>query len=174
MDTLLPRLLDPASLRPGATLTVTASDDERERIAAFLDLLSLDALSAEFVVEPLRKGEVRLDGHIRATYEQRCVVSLQPVAQVLDEEIHRRFVPEAGWSRNVSAEEVVRMDADDPPDPYPPSGIDIGAVVVEHLALSLDLYPKAPGVTLEEQEHGGEDKADSPFAILKSLGHSDT
>ncbi len=174
MDILLTRLLDPVALRSGTTFAVTATEDERERIAVFLDLLSLDALTAEFAVEPLSKGEVRLDGKLHAAYEQRCVVSLQPVPQILDEEIHRRFVPESARSRRVSAEELVEVESDDPPDTYGPSGIDIGAVVLEHLALNLDPYPRAPGVTLEEPEPAEEEKADSPFAVLKSFGQRDS
>ena len=167
------RILDPASLRPDLSLTVTANEDERAAIAAFLDLLGLDALSADLTAHRSPKGEIRIDGQIRAALSQRCVVSLEPVPQSLEEEVHLRFVPADEGRGEASAEEVISAEGEDPPDPYPPSGIDVGAVIVEQLALNLDPYPRAPGVKLEEQMEVQEDKPDSPFAVLKSLGHRD-
>ena len=173
LDTPFTRILDPASLRPDLTLTISADEVERSKIAAFLGILSLDALSAELVATRTSKGEIRIAGRVLATLTQRCVVSLEPVPQILNEELHLRFVPESDWGAKTQREEVVSAEAEDPPEPYPPSGIDLGAAIVEHLALNLDPYPRAPGVKLEEQMAGQEDKVESPFAVLKSLGHRD-
>lgn len=167
------RILDPSSIRPDHKLAITSSDQDREDIARFLGILSLEFLSAQFVVNRSRKGDVELDGAIEADLTQACVVSLAPVPQHIAEEVHRRFVP-GERSPAKKREAVVEADAEDPPDFYSSAGIDVGAVVLEHLALALEPYPRAPGVMLPDSAKTSDDDLGSPFAVLKSLGHSDS
>ena len=167
------RILDPASIRPDHTLAITSSDQDRAGIARFLGILGLESLSAQFVVNRSRRGDVELDGRLEVNLTQACVVSLVPVPQYVAEEVHRRFVPmERSAARK--RETVVEAEVEDPPDTYSGAGIDVGAVVLEHLALALEPYPRAPGVTLPDSAKTPDDDPASPFAVLKSLGHSES
>ena len=56
----------------------------------------------------------------------------------------------------------------DPPDPIVDGRIDLGAIALEFLTLSLDLYPRKPGAEFADVQIGeADDAADSPFAALQ-------
>ena len=56
-------------------------------------------------------------------------------------------------------------EAEGPPEPVGPQGIDLGEAVAQQLAIALDPYPRAPGAALPEEPRA----AGGPFAALKSL-----
>ncbi|MCX8255413.1 MAG: DUF177 domain-containing protein, partial [Beijerinckiaceae bacterium] len=61
-------------------------------------------------------------------------------------------------------------DQEDPADPIVDGKIDLGAVTLEFLTLSLDLYPRKPGVHFTDVSVGDKDEAgESPFAALRRL-----
>ncbi|HIP78899.1 MAG TPA: hypothetical protein EYH07_10605 [Kiloniellaceae bacterium] len=65
---------------------------------------------------------------------------------------------------------VVEPEGEDPPEPLPPEGIDLGELVVQELAVSLDPYPRAEGAVVPPgYEAEDEGPADHPFAALKVL-----
>jgi uncharacterized metal-binding protein YceD (DUF177 family) len=62
------------------------------------------------------------------------------------------------------------LETDDPPDPIIAGRIDLGALVTEFLALSLDPYPRKPGVEFEDAPTAPDDRLEeSPFAKLAAL-----
>jgi hypothetical protein len=58
------------------------------------------------------------------------------------------------------------LEADDPPDVLDGDVLDLGAYLVEHLALEIDPFPRKPGVAFEAP---AEPAAPSPFDALKRL-----
>jgi uncharacterized metal-binding protein YceD (DUF177 family) len=150
---------------------IVAEPSECAALARRLDLIELVSLSAKLSLEPLsRTGLIRVNGRLTAEVVQACVVTLQPVAATIDEEFELTFgPPEAELD---AAEEIeVSWDADDPPDPIIDGAIDLGEVVVEHLALALEPFPRAPEAVFEpppEVQDAPEAKA-NPFAVLASL-----
>jgi uncharacterized metal-binding protein YceD (DUF177 family) len=174
---VLSRPFDPDSIpAEGTERQLTATVEERAAIAAGFGLLSLDALSAELQLHHWRGEGVRIEGRLRARLSQSCVVTLEPVVQEIDERFELRLAPEgsrlAGEPARPQAEIAIDPDADDPPDVYAGSQIDLGAVVEEQLALFIDPYPRAPGAELPAIGEGPaeeERKAESPFAALAKL-----
>jgi len=152
----------------GTTVTLSASAEERAAIAAELGLLGLDALSADLAVRPIRHG-ARVTGTMKAEAVQACVVTLEPVPEAVAEEIDVAFVKPDERPR--PAEIDVDPVAADPPDPFDGESIDLGALVVEHLVLGLDPYPRRPGAVFEagDDAAGGGDDRPSPFATLAKL-----
>jgi len=65
-----------------------------------------------------------------------------------------------------SQEITVDLDAEDPPDEADGDVVDLGAYVVETLALALDPFPRKPGAVFEAPE---EKPSISPFAALARL-----
>ena len=58
----------------------------------------------------------------------------------------------------------------DAPDPIVDGRMDVGALIEEFLILSLDPYPRKPGVRFEGAEFSSNpDAAESPFSVLKKL-----
>lgn len=148
---------------------VVTTSDERSAIAADLGLLDLPALKAVFSINRDAKGDVRIIGELEASVIQSCVVSLKPVVQNISEAFERRYAVAGG----VGGPPTLDTDpaAEDPPERLIDRRLDLGAVVLEQLALAIDPYPRALDADLPGRASAGNDKAESPFAALKSLGH---
>lgn len=149
---------------------IEASADECVRIAAFLDVVSVKSLHAVFRVHRWRARGIRLEGHLVADVVQSCVVTLEPVQSHVDARFERRYLP-AEMIEPVEAAQDILVDpeGEDPPEPLTHE-IDLGAVVVEELALNLDPYPRKPGSVFAPSGAGeGAPAPASPFAALARL-----
>lgn len=145
---------------------VEADDAARRRVADLLDLADLDNLSAEVEVAPWMDGAV-VRGRWAARVLQTCGVSLEPFASDLDGDFEVRCVPAASpLAPAPEADVVLDPEAPDPPDVLEGEMIDLGAYVVEHLALELDPFPRKPGLAFEPPDEPPEP---SPFAALAQL-----
>ena len=165
--------------RFGLTLAFEAGETERKALARRLDLLSLEALTAELrlALADEAGGAIRVSGTLAARLVQRCVVTLEPVPRSVSEPISALYAPTpAGQPEH----EVEVLPEGEEAEPLPADGIDAGELVVEHLALILDPYPRhpdAPAVPLtyaageNEAEEGtlDNDSDAGPFAALGQL-----
>jgi uncharacterized metal-binding protein YceD (DUF177 family) len=157
-------------------LEVRMAADERERkaLAKVWDILGVEALTAELRVRRWKKDGVKVMGTVHAEVTQACVVTLDPVAQVIDEEVEEIFVPEgsalARIPANDAGEVVVDPDGPDLPEPFVGDEIDIGAFVAEMAAMALDPYPRRADAEFSgHAEDVKDEKKPSPFAVLKNL-----
>jgi uncharacterized metal-binding protein YceD (DUF177 family) len=149
---------------------LVADEAVRRRIAKGLDLMSLDSLEAEVDVRPWLDG-AEVEGRWRAALVQECVVSLEPVPAVLEGTFTLRVVPEGSPAAPRETDEVeMQMSEEDPPDVLEGDRIDVGHYVVEHLALEIDPFPRAPGAEFDAPEP---EQPPSPFAVLGRLKASD-
>ena len=163
----------------GLTLMFEADTEERAALARRLDLMSLEALTAQLRFEPAEEAEgaIRVTGTVRAGLVQSCVVTLEPVPRTLSESIAVLYAPLPAEQ----PEHEVEVSAEgDEAEPLPEDGIDVGAMVAEHLALFLDPYPRhpdAPDVPLtysagddeQKKDAPGDDGDTGPFAALGQL-----
>lgn len=157
---------------------ISASEDERARLAERFDILAIDALGADLVMDWLKPGKVlSVKGRFSAQVTQSCVITLDPVPANLDEEIDIVF------SRNpketadiIDPNEAELLDGEE---------VDIGEIVAEELSLSLNPYPRrpdidpaslnlGPGAQLLSEEAAEEEsqesaKKDNPFEVLAAL-----
>lgn len=162
---MIARLSRPLSLRRlrgEERIAVEATAEERAALAEELDLLSLDSLTAEVTVKPWRIDGVMVAGTVQGTVSQACVVTLEPVTSAVEETFEVRLHPDAAESADVE----VDPDAEDPPERLEGGTVDIGAIVLEHFALGIDPYPRAPGAAWEPDEV---EEEPSPFAALAAL-----
>ena len=124
-----------------AAMTVEATPAECAALAVRLRIPAVHALRCRF--ELRRQGDTVLaEATLDARVEQSCVVSLEPVAQTVQERVSLRFVPS------------VDEDADEDPEapdelPYDGRTIDLGEAAAEQLALALDPYPRHPDAELD-------------------------
>ncbi|MBZ0229956.1 MAG: DUF177 domain-containing protein [Bauldia sp.] len=158
----------------GRAETIVATDAELTAIASAFGLVAVGALSAELKIERPAADVVVVDGRVRASIVQNCVVSLVPVAQEIDEPIHLRFVDAASAKAPApprpGAEVMIAAESMDLPETWSGPAIDVGAVVLEHFALAIDPYPRAPGATLaDEADESASAVEESPFAVLAGL-----
>ncbi len=115
----------------------------------------------------------RLDAELGATVTQDCVVTLAPVVTRIDRPVVRAYLANTDAPSGTDGTETP-MDMDDSVEALSPE-IDLGAVLVEELALALPLYPRAEDARPFEARYGPtgagplDDAAMKPFADLAKL-----
>ena len=151
---------------------IETSPAERQAIAAAYGLVAVNALSATLAIGRPTPNLVTLDGRVEARIVQTCVVTLAAIEQVIDERFNVRFARGAdpnSVAAQSGTEAPVGLD-DDPPEPLSGHEVDLGAVVLEHFAVAIDPYPRAPGAELPAEAADPDDVGDeSPFAALAQL-----
>jgi uncharacterized metal-binding protein YceD (DUF177 family) len=158
-----PLRVDPLP-RGGLAQEIEATAAERERLAALNGLVGIARLSARFTVSKWRRG-VHVEGELSARVTHTCVVSLEPFDVDIDEPINVNFLP-ANAGAPPPESRTLSVD-DDEPDELIDGKIDLGALASEFLTLSLDPYPRKPGVAFEPPSPDG--ARDSPFERLRVL-----
>jgi uncharacterized metal-binding protein YceD (DUF177 family) len=150
-----------------ALLSLEAEDAERKAIAKAYGCISVDVLAADLKIN--RRGdELRATGELRADVVQPCVVTLEPVAARIREQVQFSFAPVTAPRREAREEEAeeIAYEGEDPPEPMVDGEADLGAVLLQFFALALDPYPRRAGVALADPPD--EDKT-HPFDALKRL-----
>lgn len=152
----------------GVERTLEPDAAVRAKIAKALDLASLDAFTAELLLQPADNAGYRLSGRVRASAVQTCGITLEP----LPVEIDQRFSVDLAESVDEpETDEVeITLDDEDGPDLIENGRIDLGQYAVEQLALNLDPFPRKPGAEFVQPEEPAEI---SPFAVLKALKSKD-
>ncbi len=148
------------------TVRLDADEPARARVAALLDLPSLSRLVAEATVRPWLDG-AEVHARWSADLRQTCSVSAEPFHNPLAGEFTVRAVPaDSRAAPSPESEVSVDPDAEDPPDVLEGETLDVAGYVVEHLALALDPFARAPGA---EWTPPSEPAEPSPFAKLAAL-----
>lgn len=150
----------------GRTVQLSADAKVLASLARELDLLDLSRLDAELSLTPWFDG-VEVQGTWSAGLAQACVVTLERLDSELSGAFTLRIVPPE--SRLAPKDtDLVNLDpeADDPPDVSEDGEIDLAGLVVEQLALNIDLYPRKAGATFEPP---APDPEASPFAVLRNF-----
>jgi uncharacterized metal-binding protein YceD (DUF177 family) len=171
---LVPKQPEPEFSRPFAadrlgraavTETLVASPAERAVLAERLGLVELVQLSATVTLERALGGLIHAAGRFEADIVQTCVVSLVDFPSHVEDSFALDF-------GNAPAElgSEIELDPDyDPPEPIEGGIIDLGELVTQYLALSLEPHPRAPGAALDPAFSNADPADMSPFAVLKNL-----
>lgn len=168
----LKRKVRVSEIEDDVTKTIAITEAERAAIVGLLDLVALEHLGFEY---RLRRGggdRVRLSGRLKAKATQTCVVTLEPVPAVIDVPLELEFWPQAlVEALEEKAEDPNAMGHADWPETIVDDTIDLGPVVYETFATSLDPYPKKEGASFQWSQGAAPPEASesSPFASLKQL-----
>lgn len=163
----------------GTSIDFSADEETCAALARRFGILELSDLRGTAKVRPFRKHGLTLECRYRATVVQACVVTLEPVVQYVDDNFIRRWLPEhmIEPETSVDAREVlIEAEGDDVPDPMEGNTIDIGEAIAEALALTIDPYPRKPGVAYSvstEVPDGATEERPNPFAVLEKLKKND-
>ena len=148
-----------------------------------IDLLtaSIERLTATVELLRQRQDTVLLRAAYHAVFEQYCVISLEPVAGILEEEFALRYgPPEAEDAASDAAGEEEAFE------PLSGDAIDIGEAVAQEFSLALPPFPRDPAAVIEvasdefapayrdvpgssempDEVAGDENRADNPFGAL--------
>jgi uncharacterized metal-binding protein YceD (DUF177 family) len=153
-------------IRGGDRIDLTADAAARDQIAERLGLPGLDRLEAHAALE--REGEeIRAKGRLRASLQQACVITGDPIAARIDEPFELLFRPEP----DVAPDEEIELGPDDCDVVFHDgAAIDLGAAIADTLALAIDPYPRSAGADAALKEAGILSEAEAgPFAALAKL-----
>jgi uncharacterized metal-binding protein YceD (DUF177 family) len=152
-----------------------ATPEELEAITRALDLVACSSVSATYTIMPTGGGHYRLSGRLQASLQQACVVTLEPVAEDVDEAFDVSFWPQDHMPEPASGE----IDLDDEPEiePIVAGQIEVGRVVFECLAGAINPFPRKADAALERVAASPrgrpDDKAENPFAVLAKIKEKD-
>ena len=154
----------------GDSVTFTADPDQRAAIARWSGVVSVEALQTKVDIRKLSATRFGLAFKLTADVIQSCVVTLEPVKSHLehsfDRELH--FVGASIRHKAPESEVVLDSDPEEGPEEIQSLHYDLAVPVLEEYTLSLEPYPRAPGVEFGVKIDP-EDRPESPFAVLKGL-----
>jgi uncharacterized metal-binding protein YceD (DUF177 family) len=157
-------------IREGANGSIEATEPEMAAIAKLLDLRGLEGLTMSYRLYRAGAGRIGLNGELKAVVTQTCVVSLEPVQSEISVPVEAEYWPSDMIAAHVESEEG--EGGTEWPEPISDGKIDLGPIIYETLATSLDPYPKKEGVSFEWSQAAEEPKREtgtSPFAALGAL-----
>ena len=147
----------------------TATEAERAKVAAELEIVSCERLVSDFAIRAIGHGSYRLSGKVTAQLTQDCVVTLDPIAQSVEGSFDVQFSPTGKLPESGEAE-IEALSASEI-EPIEHGLIDAGRIVFETLSASVDPYPRKPGAEFKsvEPEDIAAATETGPFAALKKL-----
>jgi uncharacterized metal-binding protein YceD (DUF177 family) len=161
----------------GDTVTFAADADQRQAIAAWSGVLTIDSFSATVVLRKLAPTRFGLDFTVTADLNQACVVTLEPVPAHLETRFSReleftgparRKPDEPGKSGESGADLLLDAGEEEGPEQIESLHFDLAGPVLEEYVLALEPYPRRSGVEFTPQSDAS-DRPESPFAVLKGL-----
>jgi hypothetical protein len=166
MDTILDWTHE-TRLIPEAGLDVSreAAAEVRAALAAALGIDACLRLVARYTVEPFASGRFELHGTAEMEARQTCVVTLEPI-----ERTYRVRLDVAYWLPELLGDGPgadIDSLADDP-EPIEDGRIDVGRVIYEELASTIDPFPRSDDATFAWEDEQASAR-DSPFAALERL-----
>lgn len=143
---------------------LNATQDERAALARRFGLLSIEKLEAQLEIRPDSLGYV-VKGRIAARVTQSCTVTLDPVGENVKEMLETHFIlPE--YMAAMFAEEEENPSFDKDFEELSGPIIDLGELVSQVLAVSLNPYPRS---SQAEEEVKKLEKPSNPFDVLAVL-----
>ena len=162
----------------GDEVHFAASENERGAGAKWAGVLSVEKLEVRVQIKKLAPDRFGLAFELAAEVTQACVVTLEPVPGRIQHSFSRELIftgpsrhrPEQPKNKGES-EGVLDLnleEAEEGPEEITSLHLDLAVPVLEEFILSLDPYPRCPGVEFTPKT-GDSDPPQSPFAVLKGL-----
>ena len=143
---------------------IDCDESERAALAARFGFAAVARLSARLKVKRAGPGHWNVTGKLQAEVTQLCGVTGEPVPESVDFTIEERYcrASEEGTDIDVSLDGF---------EPLVDGAIDLGEVVAQTLAISVNPWPRS--VDAPHSFAVGESEKEHPFAGLAALKSSD-
>ena len=154
---------------------LTLSSKKVSKLVECLDLLNMKKVSLQGKLSPLSLNEWSLKAELRATVNQKCVITFKPVQTIVNHAINRIFSPSALQNTCETDDDGISAVIFDDSLQEFTDEIDLAEIICEELILILPLYPKFKGAELGSYsvtEPGAEPFTEEnvkPFAQLAEL-----
>jgi uncharacterized metal-binding protein YceD (DUF177 family) len=156
----------------GMEFAFMADANECKALAERLNLISLTGLQATAELDRQGSG-VSVHVHLVADVVQTCVVTLEPVEARIDQRFEVDFMPRDRARTVETSDDAEGSVLDGDVAPIVGGVFDLGAVVAEYLSLSIDLYPRKPGIEFVSEDQKSGETVDSdqrrPFSALSEM-----
>jgi Large ribosomal RNA subunit accumulation protein YceD len=152
----------------GHRFELAADPETRAAIAELAGLRALPRFEATFDVTRHGRAGLHVVGRVSATVEQTCVVTLEPIENVVEEAIDLIYAP--GRPPATPADggsDSAGLAPADGPEPLVDGQVDLGAIATEFLILGINPYPRKQGAIFEAPPVA--DDGAHPFASLAAL-----
>jgi hypothetical protein len=150
----------------GQHFDLAADADTRAAVARVAGLRDLPRFEASFDVTRHGRTGLHVAGRVSATAGQTCVVSLEPLANEVTEDIDLLFEPLPAVQQEAEGDARDR-GLDGETEPLLDGKVDLGALATEFLLLGLDPYPRKPDAIFQPPADGKPDEG--LFAALGVL-----
>ena len=172
-------------------VVVSPDDAQRLAIAKRLGVESLDSLNAEMTVfrDPSNMI-INISGKISATITQGCVVTLEPVKNEINADFEAWYTDPSdavSFAKAKRERELQKQNVEQPmldewedPEPVVNGKIDLGELVIQHLSLNLNPYPRKEDAEYEHTDENQQQASkvgesySNPFAKLKDWKEKET
>jgi hypothetical protein len=148
-------------------VTIAPAPDDLARVAQWADVQAIGAFTAKIDLKKTSPTRFKLDVTLDADIVQACVVTLEPVRSHIARTFVRELILTQAPQHAVKEIELTPVD-DDGREEIESLRYDLAVPALEEFVLSIDPYPRAPGVEFEPSQDDA-DSALHPFAALKSL-----
>ncbi|MGH6827323.1 MAG: hypothetical protein ACREFW_00260 [Rhizomicrobium sp.] len=149
----------------GDEVRLDFSESERRDLARFAGVMGIEAFGASVALAKSSSDRFRLDFALDALVVQACVITLAE----LRSPVQLRFCRELHYAPLSKGNDPVQgVLEDDRPEEIASLHYDLALPVIEEFVLSIDPYPRAPGVEFLAPAQK-DMRPQSPFAALNAL-----
>jgi hypothetical protein len=150
----------------GQHFDLAADAEIRAVVARMAGLRDLPRFEASFDVSRHGRAGLHIGGRVSAIAGQTCVVTLEPLANEVTEDVDLLFEPPLAVPQEAEGDAPGRS-VDDKSEPLVDGKVDLGVLATEFLFLGLDPYPRKPGAIFQPPADACLDEG--PFAALGVL-----
>lgn len=154
--------------KDGAKYSISVNSEDCIKLATRFGLVQINKLNAKLRLDRQARSAVRLSGKIEAQITQTCVVTLEPVREDISVDIDIIFRPNFDEFTLDNSEFDSALDF----EPLPGDTLDLGEIVSEELALSINPYPRVAGAPLIGP-NSNDERSKKPFAALSAIKYKD-
>lgn len=156
----------------GDVVVLEVPEVDRQAIANWSGIVSVERFDARIELKKLESTRFELIFDLRADVTQSCVVTLEPVKDTLAR-IFTRELRFMGTTRHRPAVDQPGLDLvltglEEGPEEIESLHFDLAGPLLEEFVLSLEPYPRRPGVEFSPPP-SMQEPSESPFAVLKNL-----
>jgi uncharacterized metal-binding protein YceD (DUF177 family) len=157
----------------GLEVVRSATPAEKKAVAEMLDLVAVDSLEVSYRLKPGPGGHFTLEGRLKATLKQICIVSLEEMSTSVEEPLAAEYWPAERFPASSSASLIDDVEGEETIAIHD-GVIETGRLVYDVLALAIDPYPRKAEAALEWKDDDDSARQTpparpNPFAALAKL-----
>ena len=159
-DSEMPYVIDTSKIpQNGLELEIKASPAQEKEIAKRLDIVSLADFKSRILIT--HEDLITIRAAFTAQVVQKDVVTGEDISESVDDSFEEHFVDKKDLKTPFAEDNL------DAPEVIENNQLDIGELLIQYLALSLDAFPRRQE-TADFVYQEGEEK-ENPFAVLEKL-----